>query len=116
MSLLILVVDDELTIRESASYALEKLGYSVITAEDGKEALKMIEEYQPHLIVTDIIMPHMDGYELIRWVRQRPAFRLLPVVFLTVCTDIQGRIRGYRLGVDAYLPKPFSFSDCCLST
>jgi DNA-binding NarL/FixJ family response regulator len=113
MSLLILVVDDDPAIRLSASYSLEEHGYSVMTAENGKEALMMIEEYQPHLIVTDILMPQMNGYELIRWVRQRPAFRLLPVVFLTGKTDTEDRIRGYQLGGDAYLPKPLELNELC---
>jgi DNA-binding NarL/FixJ family response regulator len=107
MPLLILVVDDDPTVRMSTTDCLESSGYSAIAAENGKEALKLIEEYQPHLIVTDITMPQMDGYELIRWVRQRPAFRLMPVVFLTTPTDRDERIRGYQLGGDAYLPKPF---------
>jgi DNA-binding NarL/FixJ family response regulator len=111
MSLLILVVDDEPSIRFSASNALEQIGYSVITAEHGKEALRIIEEYQPHLVITDIAMPQMDGYELIRWIRQRPAFRLLPVVFLTGRTETEARIRGYQMGGDAYLPKPFELDE-----
>lgn len=111
MSLLILVVDDEPSIRVSASYALEQIGYSVITAEHGKEAVRIIEEYQPHLTITDITMPQMDGYELIRWVRQRPAFRLMPVVFLTGRTETEERIRGYQMGGDAYLPKPFEIDE-----
>jgi len=111
MSLLILVVDDEPSIRFSTSYALEQIGYSVITAEHGKEAVRIIEEYQPHLMITDITMPQMDGYELIRWVRQRPAFRLLPVVFLTGRTETEERIRGYQMGGDAYLPKPFELDE-----
>lgn len=111
MSLLILVVDDEPSIRFSTSYALEQMGYSVITAEHGKEALRIIEEYQPHLAIVDIAMPQMDGYELIRWIRQRPAFRLLPVVFLTGRTETEERIRGYQMGGDAYLPKPFELDE-----
>jgi DNA-binding NarL/FixJ family response regulator len=111
MSLLILVVDDEPSIRFSVSHALEKIGYSVITAENGKEALSLLEEYQPHLMITDVAMPEMDGYELIRWVRQRPEFRLLPVVFLTGRTETEERIRGYQMGGDAYLPKPFELDE-----
>jgi DNA-binding NarL/FixJ family response regulator len=53
----------------------------------------------------------MDGYELIRWIRQRPAFRLLPVVFLTGRTETEARIRGYQMGGDAYLPKPFELDE-----
>jgi DNA-binding NarL/FixJ family response regulator len=111
MPLTILVADDDPGIRLSVSDYLELSGYSVIAAENGKKALEMIEQYQPHLIVTDITMPQMDGYELMRRVRQRPAFRLLPVVFLTARTETQERIRGYQLGCDLYLPKPFDLDE-----
>lgn len=108
MVLQILVVDDDPAVRLSATDCLEISGYSVIPAENGKEALKMIEEYQPHLMVTDITMDHMDGYQLIRWVRQRPAFRLMPIVCLTTQTDRYKRIRGYQLGVMRTYPSPLS--------
>lgn len=111
MPLTILVADDEPDIRLLTSEYLESCGYSVLTAENGEQALKMIEEYQPHLLVTDVAMPQMDGYELVRRVRQQPEFRLLPVVFLTARTDTQARIRGYQLGGDVYLPKPFDLEE-----
>lgn len=111
MPLTILVADDEPDIRLLTSDYLESCGYWVLTAENGEQALKMIEEYQPHLLVTDVAMPEMDGYELVRRVRQQPGFRLLPVVFLTARTDTQARIRGYQLGGDVYLPKPFDLEE-----
>jgi DNA-binding NarL/FixJ family response regulator len=111
MPLTILVADDEPGIRLSVSDYLEMSGYSVIAAENGQKALEMLEEYQPHLIVTDITMPEMDGYELVRRVRQRPAFRLLPVIFLTARIETQERIRGYQIGADLYLPKPFDLEE-----
>ncbi|MBD2041291.1 response regulator transcription factor [Microcoleus sp. FACHB-672] len=111
MPLTILVVDDDPGTRLAISHYLEMSGYSVITAENGQEALKMVDEYQPHLMVTDIIMPRMDGYQLVRQVRQRPAFRLLPVIFLTARTNTEERIRGYQLGCDIYLPKPFELDE-----
>lgn len=111
MPLTILVADDDLGIRLSISDYLKLSGYSVITAENGKNALEMVEAYQPHLIVTDVTMPQMDGYEFVERVRQRPAFRLLPVIFLTARTDTQERIRGYQLGADVYLPKPFDLDE-----
>lgn len=111
MSLLILVVDDDPAIRLLVSCALKQCGYSAIAAENGKEAQKQIEEYQPHLVITDISMPEMDGYELIEWIRQHPTFRLLPVIFLTARTDAEGRIRGYQVGGDAYLAKPFELNE-----
>jgi DNA-binding NarL/FixJ family response regulator len=111
MPLMILVADDDVGTRLSISDYLELSGYSVVTAENGQEALGLVDEYQPHLIVTDITMPRMDGYELVRRVRQKLEFRLLPVIFLTARTHIQERIRGYQLGCDLYLPKPFDLDE-----
>ncbi|NEQ68771.1 MAG: response regulator transcription factor [Symploca sp. SIO1B1] len=111
MPLIILVADDNLGTRLSVSDYLEMAGYSVIAAEDGQQALSMIETYHPHMIVTDINMPRMDGYELVRQVRQKPAFRLLPVVFLTERGSTEERILGYKLGCDLYLPKPFEMEE-----
>lgn len=111
MALTILVADDDLGTRLSVSDYLEMLGYSVIVAENGEQALVFVQQYQPHLIVTDIAMPSMDGYELVRRVRVRPEFRLLPVIFLTARTSTQERIRGYQLGCDNYLPKPFELEE-----
>lgn len=111
MPLIILVADDNLGTRLSVSDYLEMSGYSVIAAEDGQQALSMIETYHPHILVTDINMPRMDGYELVRRVRQQPSFRLLPVVFLTERTSTEERIKGYQSGCDLYLPKPFEMEE-----
>ncbi|MGQ4649286.1 response regulator [Lyngbya aestuarii] len=111
MPLTILVVDDNLGTRLAVSDYLELLGYSVVSADDGQQALSLIDKYHPHLIVTDINMPKMDGYELVREVRKRPEFRLLPVVFLTERNSTEERIIGYQLGCDLYLPKPFEMQE-----
>ncbi|WGV28354.1 response regulator transcription factor [Halotia branconii] len=111
MPLTILVVDDDLGTRLSISDYLELSGYSVITANDGQEALAMVDECHPDLIVTDIVMPRMNGYELVRQVRQQPPFRLLPVILLTGRTKTQERILGYQSGCDLYLPKPFELEE-----
>lgn len=111
MPLTILVVDDDLGTRLAISDYLEAAGYSVVAASNGFEAIKVVDEYQPHLIVTDVTMPQMDGYEFVRQVRQRPALRLLPVIFLTARTETRDRIRGYQLGGDVYLPKPFELQE-----
>jgi DNA-binding NarL/FixJ family response regulator len=111
MPLVILVADDNLGTRLSVSDYLDISGYSVVTAEDGQQALSMIESYHPHVLVTDINMPRMDGYELVRQVRQKPAFRLLPVVFLTERSSTLERIKGYETGCDVYLPKPFEMQE-----
>ncbi|NET35797.1 MAG: response regulator transcription factor [Cyanothece sp. SIO1E1] len=111
MPLTILVADDDQGTRLSVSDYLELAGYSVITAENGQIALTLVEEYRPHLLVTDIAMPHLDGYKLVEKVRRKPEFRLLPVIFLTARADTQDRIRGYQLGGDVYLPKPFDLDE-----
>ncbi|MDJ1180107.1 response regulator transcription factor [Roseofilum sp. BLCC_M91] len=111
MSLVILVVEDDLGTRLAIQDYLEQGGYSVILAAHGQEALQQVEQYHPYLIVTDIAMPLMDGYELVRQIRKKPEFRLLPVVFLTAHTTMEDRIRGYQLGCDVYLPKPFELEE-----
>ena len=111
MPLTILVADDDLGTRLSISDYLEMSGYSVITAADGQEALAMVETYHPHLMVTDIVMPRLNGYELVRSVRQHPTFRLLPVIFLTARNKTEERIQGYQSGADLYLPKPFELKE-----
>ncbi|MEB3181873.1 MAG: response regulator transcription factor [Nostocaceae cyanobacterium] len=111
MSLTILVVDDDLGTRLSISDYLELSGYSVITATDGQEALAMVQEYHPDLMVTDIVMPRINGYQLVRQVRKIPEFCLLPVILLTARTRTQEKILGYESGCDLYLPKPFELEE-----
>lgn len=111
MPLFILVADDNPGIRQAICDSLEFGGYSVIAASDGQQALEHVEAYRPHLIVADIKMPRLNGYELIKKVRQRPEYRLIPVIFLTECNNTQDRIQGYRVGCDAYLPKPFEMEE-----
>ncbi|PAX59566.1 response regulator transcription factor [Brunnivagina elsteri] len=111
MPLTILVVDDDLGTRLSISDYLELSGYSVIAAENGQQALTIVEQHNPDLIVTDIVMPQMNGYELVRRVRQQQIFRLLPVILLTARIKTQERILGYQSGCDLYLPKPFELEE-----
>jgi len=111
MPLTVLVAEDDLGTRLSVSDYLELQGYGVVTAENGQKALETVRQYQPHLIVTDISMPLLDGFEFIRQVRRQPAFRLLPVIFLTARNNTEERIRGYQVGCDAYLPKPFELAE-----
>jgi DNA-binding NarL/FixJ family response regulator len=111
MPLLILVAEDDPGIRLAVKDFLELAGYAVITASNGLEALALVETYHPHLLVSDIKMPKATGYELVLQVRQRPEFRLLPVIFLTERNSTQERIKGYQVGCDAYLPKPFEMEE-----
>lgn len=107
MPLTILVVDDDFGTRLAIQDYLELSGYHVVSAADGRSGLEAVAQFHPHLIVTDVTMPELDGYEFVRQVRSQPAFRLLPVIFLTARNETEDRIRGYQLGGDVYLPKPF---------
>ena len=111
MPLLILIAEDDPGIRLAVNDYLEASGYSTIAAEDGNQALSMLEKYRPHLLICDIKMPGKDGYELVKNIRQLPEFRLLPVIFLTGYKEIRDRIRGYQVGCDVYLPKPFEMKE-----
>ncbi len=107
MSLQILVTDDDLKIQRLIKDCLELQGYSVMLADDGEEALYLAQKYHPHLLISDIKMPHKDGFHLVRELRQIPQFRLLPVVLLTNQDNTEAKISGYQAGCDVYLPKPF---------
>ena len=111
MPLLILIAEDDPGIRLSVSDYLELSGYSVIAAENGKQALSMLDKYHPHLLISDIKMPEKDGYQLVKSIRKLPQYRLLPVILLTECGETTERIRGYQVGCDVYLPKPFEIEE-----
>ncbi|MEM6839676.1 MAG: response regulator transcription factor [Cyanobacteria bacterium P01_C01_bin.120] len=111
MPLTILVVDDEEGIRLSLRDYLELEGYIVATAEDGWKALELVSQCQPQLIITDISMPRIDGFAFLKSLRQQPAWRLLPVIFLTGRTETQERVQGYQTGCDVYIEKPFELSE-----
>lgn len=111
MSLLILIAEDDSGVRMAIYGYLETFGYSVIMAEDGEQALSMIQEYHPHLLISDINMPKKNGYELVKEIRKFPAFRLLPVVFLTEYDEVADRVKGYQVGCDIYLAKPFEVEE-----
>lgn len=93
------------------SSILEKRGYEVETAADGQEAFDKAVANVPDLLITDVMMPKMDGWSLVRALRARPEFNFVPVIFLTALTSDDDRIRGFRLGADDYLPKPFRFEE-----
>jgi CheY-like chemotaxis protein len=107
----ILVADDDAWILRMVTTVLEKRGYLVETAADGEEALAKAEANCPDLIVTDVMMPRMDGWALVKALRSRAEFGFVPVIFLTALSSDDDRIRGFRLGADDYLPKPFRFEE-----
>lgn len=107
----ILVADDDAWILRMVTTVLEKRGYIVDTASDGEEAMQKAMATKPDLVVTDVMMPNMDGWALIKALRARPEFAFVPVIFLTALGSDDDRIRGFRLGADDYLPKPFRFEE-----
>lgn len=103
----LLVVDDDPGLLLAVSETLRAEGYNVVTARRAADALVRVAENLPDLIISDIRMPGMDGYQLVRKVRSNARTRLVPVVFLTAKDEIADRIVGFRTGVDAYITKPF---------
>lgn len=101
----ILIVDDEARIRDFVRMNLEMEHYSVLEASNGIEALEQLREHLPDLIVLDITMPEMDGFETLRHIRE---VSTIPVIMLTVRQTDQDKIRGLDLGADDYLGKPFN--------
>jgi two-component system chemotaxis sensor kinase CheA len=102
---LILLVEDAITTRELERSILEAAGYRVETAFDGADALQKLERSEFQLIITDIEMPRMDGFELTTRVRQDPRWSALPVVIITARADEEGRRRGLQIGAQAYIVK-----------
>lgn len=107
----VLVADDDAWILRMVATVLEKRGYTVLTASDGEEALQKALVTPPDLLITDVMMPKMDGWALVKALRARPELTTLPVIFLTALSSDEDRIRGFRLGADDYVPKPFRFEE-----
>jgi DNA-binding response OmpR family regulator len=107
----ILVVDDDAWILRMVTTVLEKRGYEVLVARDGEEGLAKAQASPPDLIITDVMMPRLDGWALVKQLRSRPELALVPVIFLTALGSDEDRIRGFRLGADDYLSKPFRFEE-----
>jgi DNA-binding NarL/FixJ family response regulator len=103
----LLVVDDEAKLLRAVAVTLRAEGYEVATARSGAEALVSINASVPDLIISDIRMPGMDGYQLARALRSNPRTELIPVIFLTAKGERKDRIAAIRTGSDAYLTKPF---------
>jgi DNA-binding NarL/FixJ family response regulator len=101
------VVDDEPNLLQAVAAVLRGEGFEVSTARNGREALVSVAQNLPDLIVSDVRMPGLDGYTLVRRLRAAPHSAIVPVVFLTAKDEASDRIEGFRSGVDAYLTKPF---------
>jgi two-component system phosphate regulon response regulator PhoB len=107
----ILVVEDEDSLATLLQYNLEKEGYDVAVASDGEEALLLVDERLPDLIVLDWMLPKISGIEVCRRLRQRPETRNAPIIMLTARGEETDRIRGLDTGADDYVVKPFSMTE-----
>jgi DNA-binding response OmpR family regulator len=104
----ILIVDDEPSIVVPIQFLMEQQGYNVIVAQNGEEALDVIFKYKPDLILLDIMLPGIDGYEVCEIVRLNPEFRHVKIIFLTAKGRQVEIAKGMALGADEYITKPFS--------
>ncbi len=102
----ILTVDDEPDILEFIQYNLEKEGFEVRTADNGKSAVEIATDFKPDLIILDIMMPEMDGIEVCRLLREKPEFNETVIVFLTARNEDYSEIAGFDVGGDDYITKP----------
>jgi DNA-binding response OmpR family regulator len=107
----ILVVDDERDLVWSLRHSLAEEGYEVFTAYSGEQAMAIIGKHRPDIVILDVVMPGMDGWEVCRQLRQDPTSASVPVLFLTVRRNVPDRIKGLEEGADDYLAKPFDLGE-----
>lgn len=110
----ILVVDDEEHIRKIVKFQLEKAGYTVDLAQDGLEALESIEKLPPDLVLLDLMMPRMDGYEVCRRLKSNYQTSHIPVIMVTAKADLEDKLQGFEGGANDYIAKPFAISELLL--
>jgi DNA-binding response OmpR family regulator len=101
----ILIVEDEPSIAEVVSLYLKRAEYDVVIAPDGEKAMAMLEKSIPDVVILDVMLPHIDGFSITRWLRER---HTVPIIMLTSRRDESDRIAGLELGADDYVVKPFS--------
>jgi twitching motility two-component system response regulator PilG len=104
----VLVIDDSNTIRRSAEIFLKQGGHEVLLAEDGFDALAKVNDYQPHLIFCDILMPRLDGYQTCAIIKRNAKFSGVPIVMLSSKDGVFDKARGRMVGAQDYLTKPFT--------
>lgn len=107
----ILVIDDDKTINELVKVNLELQGYKVITADDGVKGFALAKQELPDLIVLDVMMPEVDGFTVAKRIREHGATKNIPILMLTALDMLQDKVKGFDLGVDDYLVKPFEVEE-----
>jgi len=107
----IVVIEDDLLILNLISHILQREGYEVVTAIDGSDGLRKVKETAPQLVVLDISLPGLDGYQVCHYLRSEPATVDLPIIMVTAMGRPSDQRRGFESGADDYLPKPFALSE-----
>lgn len=107
----ILVVDDDEAINELIKINLELFGYDVVTAKDGMQGYTLAKQEMPDLIVLDVMMPEVDGYTVAKRVRENTNTKDIPILMLTALNMLENKIKGFDLGIDDYLVKPFEMEE-----
>lgn len=107
----VLLVDDEPDILRLLSFALQAEGYQVITALNGLDALKYVRQERPDIVILDVMMPGMDGFEVCNELRSKPETAGLPIIMLSALGQVADRVRGLRAGADDYVPKPVNLEE-----
>jgi DNA-binding response OmpR family regulator len=108
MAFKVLVIDDEAMTRRLLYHCLTRAGYEVVEADNGQDALIKLETMRPDFIISDVLMPGMDGFDTVRNIRQMPEFVDTPVIFLSSRADTAAAYEGLESGAQKYLFKPFS--------
>lgn len=107
----VLIVDDNLKNLDLFKDFVESWGYVTITAQQGKDAICFAEQYLPDIILLDVMLPGMSGYEVCRELKENPKTQHIPVVMITVLNDVADRIHGYKIGADQFLVKPVDYNE-----
>ncbi len=108
MSAKVLIVDDEIDLVGLVRYNLEKEGFTVLTAYDGKTAVGHIKSFQPDLLILDLMLPDMSGFQICQHIKADPRTKVIPVIMLTARSSENDRVSGFEAGADDYVVKPFS--------
>jgi two-component system, cell cycle response regulator len=104
----VLLVEDDPIQASATKEILRKVGYEILWAEDGINAIKLVKSEKPDIILLDVILPGMDGYEVCRWLKLEETTKGIPVIMLTVKKELADKISGLQIGADDYLPKPYN--------
>lgn len=110
----VLIVEDEQDIRENIAEIFKLSKYKVFEAENGRKGLEAASELQPDIIVSDILMPEMDGFELLERIKTNPQTDHIPVILLTAKTMMDSKLKGLKIGADDYITKPFNVDELVL--